>query len=372
MIRPILRAALHKLCAAFGSVLTVPLIYGLFVLCFAMTSLILTAQAPEKVTVALVDQCGGPYARRLCDDLLSSAELDVTLFPSVHEAEDALLCGRCEAALTIRDDYDRRILSDDASALINITEAPDAVSGDLLRETVAGLLLSGRSAARAERALTAEGYDSSLLYTYASAFPHARIYRIQTLSAGQSASRAVFGQGYACYEGVVALSLFLLLFTLAVRLSSPFARQVYLRLCAHPRGRGIAFFSDVGALLLSGGILIVPALLFAADRSLRLAALLLCYTVCITGLCLFLSRFSVSGRLDLVGPLAALITSIAGGCFADLSALGGIWRIIPLFTPQGQLIYSLRGAPLLGLLLLLEGLARMLLAALTTRRDWGN
>ena len=171
MIRTILRAALHKLCAAFGSVLTVPLIYGLFVLCFAMTSLILTAQAPEKVTVALVDQCGGPYARRLCDDLLSSAELDVTLFPSVHEAEDALLCGQCEAALTIRDDYDRRILSDDASALIHITEAPDAVSGDLLRETVAGLLLSGRSAARAERALTAEGYDSSLLYTYASAFP---------------------------------------------------------------------------------------------------------------------------------------------------------------------------------------------------------
>ncbi len=134
----------------------------------------------------------------------------------------------------------------------------------------------------------------------------------------------------------------------------------------------MAFFSDIGALLLAGAILIVPAYLFAADRSLLLAALFLCYTVCITGLCLFLSRFSVSGRLDLLGPLVALVTSIAGGCFADLSALGGVWRIIPLFTPQGQLIWALRGAPRLGLLLLFEGLALMVLAALKTRRGWDN
>ena len=119
-------------------------------------------------------------------------------------------------------------------------------------------------------------------------------------------------------------------------------------------------------------ILIVPAYLFAADRSWMMVGLFLCYTVCIAGLCLFLSRFSVSGRLDLLGPLVALVTSIAGGCFADLSALGGVFRTIPLFTPQGQLIRALRGAPLLGLLLLFEGLVLMLLAAGKTRKGWGN
>lgn len=370
MIRTVLRSTLHKLCAAFGSVLTVPPVYILFGVCFAVTALILRAEAPEKVSVALVDQCGGEYAARLCEKLVSSEELDVTPFASVHDAQEALLLGRCEASLTILEDYDELILSDDAAALVSITEAPDAVSGDLLRETVAGILLAGRSAARMERALAAEGYDSEELYVYADAFPHARMYTVRTLAYGGPTSRAVFGQGYACYEGVVALSLFLLLFTLAVRLSNPFSKQVYLRLCAHPKGRSIAFLSDVGALLLAGCILIVPAILFAADRSLLPVGLFLCYTVCISGLCLFLSRFSVSGRLDLLGPLVALVTSIAGGCFADLSALGGVWRIVPLFTPQGQLISALRGAPLLGLLLLLEGLVLMLLAARRTRRGW--
>ena len=372
MIRTVLRTALHKLCAAFGSVLTVPPVYCLFALCFAVTSLILTAQTPEKVTVALVDRCGGQYARRLCGELLSTAELDVIEVPSVREAEDALLSGDCEAFMTISPDYDDLILSDEASALVTITEAPDAVSGDLLREPVAGKLLAGRSAARMERSLAEEGYDSGLLYTYADDLPRPRLYTVRTTDAARPVNRAVFGQGYACYEGIVALSLFLLLFTLAVRLSNPFARQVYLRLCARPRGPAIAFFSDIATLILAGAILIVPAFLFAADRSPLLVGLLVCYTVCIAGLCLFLSRFSVSGRLDLLGPLVALVTSIAGGCFADLSALGGVWRIIPLFTPQGQLIYALRGRPLLGLLLLGEGALLMLMSALKTRRGWGN
>lgn len=372
MTRTVLRVALHKLCAAFGSVLTVPPVYALFALCFAVTALILGAEAPDRVTVALVDQCGGPCAQRLAGRLLQSEELDVIPFASVREAEDALLSGRCEALLTIRADYDERILRDEAAPLVTITEAPDAVSGDLLRETVAGMLLSSRSAERMERSLAEEGYDSALLYAYAAELPRTRIYTLRTLSSGTPASRAVFGQGYACYEGVFALSLFLLLFTLAVRLSNPFSKQVYLRLCVQPHGRALAFASDVWALLLSGAILIVPAVLFAAERSVSMVLLFLCYTVCIAGMSLFLSRFSVSGRLDLVGPLAALVTSIAGGCFADLSALGGVFAVIPLFTPQGQLIRALRGAPILGLLLLGEGLVLMLLAAAKTRKSWGQ
>lgn len=372
MTRTVLRTALHKLGAAFGSALTVPPVYALLALCFAVTALILRAEAPDRVTVALVDQCGGPCAQRLRDRLLQSEELDVTLFASVREAEDALLSGRCEASLTIRADYDERILLDEAAPLVAITEAPDAVSGDLLRETVAGMLLSSRSAARMELALAAEGYDGDLLYTYGADLPRARIYTVRTLAAEAPADRAVFGQGYACYEGVFALSLFLLLFTLAVRLSNPFAKQVYLRLCVRPHGRALAFASDIWALLLAGAILIVPAFLFAAEKSAAMVLLFLCYTVCIAGLSLFLSRFSVSGRLDLVGPLVALVTSIAGGCFADLSALGGVFALIPLFTPQGQLIRALRGAPMLGLVLLLEGLGLMLLAAVKTRKSWGR
>ena len=92
----------NKYPLASGSVLTVPPVYLLFGICFAVTALILTAQAPDKVAVALVDQCGGVHSSRLCEDLLACEELDVTPYASVREAEDALLSGVCEASLTIR------------------------------------------------------------------------------------------------------------------------------------------------------------------------------------------------------------------------------------------------------------------------------
>ena len=371
MIRAVFRSAIHKLCAAFGSVWTILPVCCLFAICFAVTSVILDAKTPDHVTVALVDECDGVYSARLCDELLDDDELSVTMYASVHDAEDALLSGKCEAALTIAGDYDRKILSDEAASLITITEAPDAVSGDLLRETVAGMLLASRSAARMEQMLNDEGYDGKLLYEYAKELPHVELYSVQTVKTGAAEEHAVFGQGYACYEGVVALSIFLLLFLLAVRLSNPYAKQVYLRLCVRPHGRTIAFCSDVAALLLAGMLLIVPAVLLASERSLLLVCSLLCYTVCIAGLCLFLSRFSVSGRLDLLGPLVTLVTSIAGGCFADLSALGSVFKTVSLFTPQGQLLAALRGTPLLLALLLSEGALLMFFAAQKTKKGWG-
>lgn len=368
MIRSVLRSALHKLCAAFGSAWTILPVCCLFSICFTVTSVFLRAKTPQKVSVALVNESDGRYSEQLCGDLLSEEELDVTRYASVRDAEDALLSGKCEVALTISADYDEQILSEDTAMLITITEAPDAVSGDLLRETVAGKLIAARSAARMELTLNEEGYDGALLHVYASELPHVNMYSVRTVGSAETGERAVFGRGYACYEGVVALSIFLLLFLLSVRLSSPYARRVCLRLCVCPHGRAIAFFGDVTALLMGGALLILPAVLFSPDRSLLLIASLLCYTVCICGLCLFLSQFSVSGRLDLLGPLVALVTSIAGGCFTDLSALGGAFRIVSLFTPQGQMIAALRGAPLFDLLLLAEGALLLLCSAWKQRR----
>ena len=368
MIRSVLRSALHKLFAAFGSVWTVLPVCCLISICFAVTAVFLHAKTPQKVTVALVNESGGMYSEQLCGDLLSEETLDVRQYASARDAEDALLSGQCEVALTISADYDARILSEDAAMLITITEAPDAVSGDLLRETVAGKLIAARNAARMEQTLNEEGYDGSLLYAYAAELPRVKVYTVRTVGTAETEERAVFGRGYACYEGVVALAIFLLLFLLSVRLSSPYARQVCSRLCVCPHGRAIAFFGDAIALLLGGALLILPAVLLSPDRSLLLIGSLLCYTVCVCGLCLFLSQFSVSGRLDLLGPLVTLVTSIAGGCFTDLSSLGGAFRIVSLLTPQGQMIAALRGAPLFDLLLLAEGALLLLCSSWKKRR----
>ena len=154
-----------------------------------------------------------------------------------------------------------------------------------------------------------------------------------------------------------------LLLTLARRLADGSSRLVARRMGAAKLGRALAFFGDALALFAAGLIASAIAFAFAPARSAALALGLVCYDVCVSGLCLLTSKFGAAGRIDIAAPAIALVTSLIGGCFMDLASLSPFLTVLSRLTPQGQLIACARGALPFAALLAAEG---ALLAGMAT------
>ena len=356
MIRKCLYAALAKLSVMFGGRRVIPIVYLLLAACLLASSLIVTAKEPERVTLAVLDECGGEYSGELVRAVSAAEGFRVTQVDTREKAEDLLLSGHAEALLTVEADYDERILDEGSTRLICLASAPGAASAELIRETVAGLLAASRSEARIAAELEEEGFDSSDMAAYMDEFAVPRMYSFEIVG-GASAQRAVFGTSYACYEGIAALGVLLLLLTLSRRLADGSSRLASMRLAAAENGRAIAFVSDFAALLIAGLIACALAFAFAPQRSILLALGLLAYDICIAGLCLLVSRFGSLARLDIAAPFIALVTSVVGGCFADLGMLSPALGTLARFTPQGQLIAAAKGSAVFIAALVAEGAA---------------
>lgn len=370
MIRTLLRISIHKITAFFGGFRSFAIVCILLCCCFAAASVVSSAKTPETVQVAIVDLCDGPVSRALCRSLSETNGITATTVKTLSEGEDLLLFDSAEALLIIDPEYDEKILQDQAASLISIKSAPGADSAQLLRETSAGLLIAQRSELRVREALKKDGYlaeDDSAFTAYIQEAPTPRMYSVETYGKNGNTASETKGLLRASYNGIACLALLLILLTLTRRMSDMHARNVAERMETQRHGKAISLISDFLALLFTALLISVLAFLFAPEKSFFAAAAWFSYSVCIGGICLLVSRFNTAGRIDILAPFLAIVTSIAGGCFTDLSVLSDLLRFAARCVPQGQMLAASNGLPIFCLILLSEGIAAFLISALLNR-----
>ena len=342
-MRKLLSLSLKKISVLFGGrpwLIAVTL--AALMLMFAAVSSVYTAKRRDKVAVACVDECGGELSAALISALSEAPGLDITEVNDRARAEDEMLAGRVEGILIVSPDYDEKMPSG-GEGLIEIITAPGSVSAELIRETAAGRLIAQRSRVQVLNKLAEDGFDDSGFDAYAAEFEAPTLYRIESLE-GSGADTAVFGKGFPGYEGFAALALMLVLMTLTRRLSIEESRLVSARMPVVRRGRALDFFTDLFALLLPALLFSAAAFAFAPERSFGSALGLACYSLLLSSICLLIKSLVGSGRVDMLSPAIALVTSILGGCFMDAGALSSALRTIAKFTPQGQLIAAVNGS----------------------------
>ncbi len=371
MIRTLLCISVHKIAAYFGGVRSFAIVSILLCCCFASASTVAAAKPPESICIAIVDLCDGPVSSALCSSLSDTEGIKATTVKTISEGEDLMLFDSAEAMLIIDPEYDEKILQDQAADLISIKSAPGADSAQLLRETSAGLLIAQRSELRVREALRKDGFtdeDDSAFTAYMREAPTPRMYSVETYGKNGKSVSENNGLLRASYNGVACLTLLLILLTLTRRMSDMHARNVAERMETQRHGKNISLFGDYLALFLVALLISVIAFLFSPEKSVAAVFAWLCYSVCISGICLLISRFNTAGRIDILAPFLAIVTSIFGGCFTDLSVLSDALRIVARCVPQGQMLAASNGLSIFCLLLLSEGIAAFLISMLLNRR----
>ena len=364
MKRP-LSLTLRKLCLLFdGRIALAPLVILALCACFIAVSAASSAVRSDKLRLMITGDRQSELASGFAEELSACEGFDAERV-SNEEAVYALASGRADALLSIDPGFDEGLYSG-SGGLITIVTAPGSVSAEAVRETAAGKLLALRSRLQVVAELEKEGISTVDFERFMAEFDVPKLYRIE-YSDGTSAENAVFGQGFACYEGFAGMALMLIMLTLSKRLSSREADLVLTRLRVLLSGGGLGFVTDAFALFLTGLACAAPAFAFAPRHSPEFAVSLICYCVLMTGLCLLIGAASSGGRMDIASPAVALITSILGGCFADMGALSPALLVLSRLTPQGQLTAAVRGEPVFIAVLAAEAAALMILAAVIRR-----
>lgn len=362
-MRRLLSLTVKKISVLFGGrPIMLPIALIALSICLAAAAYSVTREHSGAVSIAVTDECGGELSSRLVSEFENTEGFSVLLCNDRTAAEDALISGDAEAMLVIKPDYDERLTAGAAAELIDIVTVPGSVSAELIRETAAGKLLAAKSRAVVLGSLESEGFSTEDFDGFAAEFSAPKLYSVSSLHGG-SVSKAVFGGGYPGYEGFAAMALMLLILTVTRGLSREEAKLVSTRMRVLKRGRAAAFASDLCAVLAVSLLFTVPVVIFAPERSPLFIAAFICYDILLTGLSLLLSRFGGGGRIDVASPFIALITSIIGGCFMDVSSLSPALLTLSRITPQGQLIAALRGSPGFLILILCEGVLMAFIAA---------
>lgn len=368
-MRRLFALTFKKLSVLFnGMPLLIPAAFIVYALCLSVIASVCTAHHSDSVRMAVVNNGKGELSCALVESLKATPGFEITEAESFEEASDLAAGGSSEAILLIEAGYDEHISDESISSLIKLTTAPGSVSAELIRETVAGKLLSQRAEATVISALESEGYDTSRFAEYKSEMQLNSIYKISSIGGGSEPDRAVFGQTFPGYEGFAALGIMLIMLTVSRQFASVSSKLVSKRLLSVSGSGSLGFFSDLAALLLVSLALALTAFAIAPDKSPRLLFGLGAYSLLITGLCLLLACAFCSGRIDLASPFIALVTSILGGCFAETGSLSPVLSLISKFTPQGQLIAYTHGNAVFLAILVTEGVVLCLIARILQKR----
>ena len=361
--------SIKKISVLFGGrPLLILLTLLLLGVCFYTVRHAVTAERNDSVNMTVVDASRSELSSALVAAVREAPGFSVKLAEDIDSARIDMAEGRTEAILSIGADYDSAIADEAPASLIEILTAPGSVSAELIRETVAGKLLAQRAEVKVKNNLAGEGFSIDEFVEYEKEFTVPNMYRITTIGGGNEASRAVFGGGFPGYAGFAALAILLVMLTLTRQLAAYNVRLSAVRMRAVDGGRTLAFMSDAFAVLIPAFLFAIEAFLISSGMSIKLLAALLAYSVAVTGICLALSKTGGAGRIDAVSPFAALVTSILGGCFVELSSLSPALRIVARLTPQGQMIAAANGAGAFIPLLIAEGAVFALTAALLERR----
>ena len=265
------------------------------------------------------------------------------------ERKRDLITGDAEGMLVIPSGYGRAIVTG-KDARLHFESKASAFSNQGLREIIAGqnniLKAEARARLEAQKRLShplseQENHDlSQWMKREESTFPP--LYKIETEKetepegslkdpfAPDSFHFAIFG-------------VMILLFAEAEVFASVDHRRVERRMRAYPQGLLMMRFSDLAALVLTGGGVLLCFLLPGRAVFQRFVPVLL-FLIILASLALLLAyRSKNAGRSGAIAPYLALLLGLGGGCFTDVSAFSGLLGKVYPFLPSGALFGAVSG-----------------------------
>ncbi|MBF0996084.1 MAG: ABC transporter permease [Lachnospiraceae bacterium] len=265
------------------------------------------------------------------------------------ERKRDLITGDAEGMLVIPSGYGRAIVTG-KDARLHFESKASSFSNQGLREIIAGqnniLKAEARARLEAQKRLShplseQENHDlSQWMKREESTFPP--LYKIETEKetepegslkdpfAPDSFHFAIFG-------------VMILLFAEAEVFASVDHRRVERRMRAYPQGVFMMRFSDLAALVLTGGGVLLCFLLPGQAVFQRFIPVLL-FLIILASLALLLAyRSKNAGRSGAIAPYLALLLGLGGGCFTDVSAFSGLLGKVYPFLPSGALFGAVSG-----------------------------
>ncbi len=265
------------------------------------------------------------------------------------ERKRDLITGDAEGMLVIPSGYGRAIVTG-KDARLHFESKASSFSNQGLREIIAGqnniLKAEARARLEAQKRLShplseQENHDlSQWMKREESTFPP--LYKIETEKetepegslkdpfAPDSFHFAIFG-------------VMILLFAEAEVFASVDHRRVERRMRACPQGVFVMRFSDLAALVLTGGGVLLCFLLPGQAVFQRFVPVLL-FLIILASLALLLAyRSKNAGRSGAIAPYLALLLGLGGGCFTDVSAFSGLLGKVYPFLPSGALFGAVSG-----------------------------
>ncbi len=375
-----LALALIKLPAMAGGHFALAFALAASLLMFFTAHFALNAKAPSALELVYVDNDDTDLSKEFISLIKSAngASVMLTQCADAEQAKAVLESGGAEGLLIIRPGLDESLAS--GSAAFEYLPARGASSAQAARELIAGeavtlgsrLRAAGYFEALSGREPTADelkkleavysvrrsGEGSSVEKTTVFADPAA---------AGKPRETELFSAFFARYSGFASFVIMLVLLMLGAFCGSRDERRALERISALKFGRVMSFFSTFFALLLFGLLLLALSFIPSGTGGAWGVASGSAYVFCACALSMLLGSLSGSARAELASPLVAFLTALAGGCFTDPTALGGGFKTLSRFTPQGQYLAALNGETAYIAVLFALGTALLILSRLLPR-----
>lgn len=342
-LRRLTDLGLFKLWAVSGGIRGLAVTLAVAALC-GLTAASIRGAGPGQLRLAVCDLDSSPLSGALADALDEEDGVTVQPLP-LDTARRALLAGNIEGVLVIENGYAAALEADSGGGL-RYEGSGQALSVQGARELAAGKAAVQRSTLRAE-ARAAEALGHPLTEAERTALAGAisdadasipALYVLDTADGAPLADPFVPGP-----MSFAALAALFTLFTAASWCGSAESRLAERRLAAFPRGRLLAYGSDLAALALLGLLVMLAALLPGGGGALAPAAA--AYALTAAALALALARLAgPAGRVDALAPFLALLLCLAGGCFMDLTQLSPVMEAFSLLSPAGLAVRASEGS----------------------------
>ena len=338
----------YKMLAMTGRRTMLVIMVAVSAICFYTVDRILDEETISEIVIAVADNdstdVSGEYIRAI-----ASEESVRMISCKEQEALKKLDNGETEAVVIIGEGFKRAFLEDGPLPLSYFSASAGSAS-EAGREICAGKLLSLQSRFDAVSRLISDGVlkenEKDLFYEQLEIAENGAkpIVEFTNQVSGAGTGKAVYGRIYARYSGFAALMIFLFLMSLSVLLSGLPARAVRKAMSAVPGGHALYPVTDHLALVMAGVLMAAAAVVLRRDAGIGEILAYFLYVNCVAGLCLLISLTRAGGGADMAASVLAMITATVGGCFFDISSLGGSFRTISYFTPQGLLIGAVSGS----------------------------
>ena len=265
------------------------------------------------------------------------------------ERKRDLITGDAEGMLVIPSGYGRAIVTG-KDARLHFESKASSFSNQGLREIIAGqnniLKAEARARLEAQKRLShplseQENHDlNQWMKREESTFPP--LYKIETEK--ETEPEGSFKDPFAPDSFHFAIfGVMILLFAEAEVFASVDHRRVERRMRSFPQGVFMMRFSDLAALVLTGGGVLLCFLLPGQAVFQRFVPVLL-FLIILASLALLLAyRSKNAGRNGAIAPYLALLLGLGGGCFTDVSAFSGLLGKVYPFLPSGALFGAVSG-----------------------------